>query len=318
MLRVLIKIVSARKGGGLSKPPPFYLRFRKLAVAYAFLSPWLIGFIIFTGGPIFATFFLSFTEWNLIQPPKWIGLQNFVSLFKTNSDFWIVLKNTLVYTFLVVVISVAWALFTAVLLNQRLPGVVLAETLFFAPAVVPYVALTFAFQLILRKDLGIINYWLNCIGIKNPPNWLMDTKIVLFVLPSLSIYTFYTGEMMLIFNSALKQVPKELYEAAAIDGAGWFTAFRCITLPAISPIILFNFVTAIINTLNMSFTLIYPLTGGGPGKATTVLSVDIYHTAFKLFRIGYACAESVVMFLIAALLTIMVFRLSERMVYYEV
>lgn len=285
---------------------------------YLFLSPWIIGFLAFTGTPILATFALSLFRWDLIRSPIWVGLQNYYSLFKSNAEFWYVLKNTIIYTVLAASISVAWSLFVAIMLNKNVPGSTLASALFFAPAVVPYVALCFAFQLILRKDLGLLNYWLALVGINNPPNWLMDVKVVMWVLPFLTVYTFYTGEIMLIFDSALKQVPKELYEAAAIDGAGWLATFKHITLPAISPIILFNIVVTVIHTLNMSFTLIYPLTAGGPGKATTVIAVDLYHNAFKLFRIGYACAEAVVLFALSALAAACIFWMWGKRVYYEV
>ncbi|MEN3184509.1 MAG: sugar ABC transporter permease, partial [Atribacterota bacterium] len=147
---------------------------------------------------------------------------------------------------------------------------------------------------------------------------LVDPKVVVWVVVVLNIYTFYAGQMMLIFDSALKEVPRELYEAAEIDGAGRITQFLKITLPAISPILFFNVVTATISSLSTSFTLLYPLTAGGPGKVTQAISLDIYHNAFKTFRVGYACAESVILFLIAAGVSLLMFATSKRWVYYEV
>jgi len=146
----------------------------------------------------------------------------------------------------------------------------------------------------------------------------MDPNYVTWLVAVLNIYTFYTGQMMLIFDSALKEVPRELYEAAEIDGAGPFTRFFKITLPAISPILLFNLVTATINSLSASFTLIYPLTGGGPGKVTQAISLDIYYNAFKTFRLGYASAEAVILFCISAIVSLLMFILSKKWVYYEV
>lgn len=287
--------------------------------AYLFVLPWVLGFVLFTGGPILATVVLSFTKWDLIGFPNWIGLGNYARLFRQGSEFWIVLKFTAFYTVFSVAISVGWALFEAVLLNARnIRGTSLFGFFYFIPAVVPMVALTFAFQLILHKELGILNYVLSLLGLRETPNWLVDPKLVVWVVVALNIYTFYAGQMMLIFDSALKEVPRELYEAAEIDGAGRLTQFLKITLPAISPILLFNLVTATISSLNTSFTLLYPLTAGGPGKVTQAISLDIYHNAFKTFRVGYACAESIILFGIAALASLLMFVLSKRWVYYEV
>jgi len=239
-------------------------------------------------------------------------------MFKIGSEFWEILKVTIIFTIFSVIISITWALFMALLLNQKVYGVTIFSFFYFASAVVPLIALTFVFQLILNKELGIINYILSLIGIKEGPNWLMDKNLVIWVVIILCIYTYFTGQMMLIFDSALKEVPKELYEAAEIDGANSIEKFFKITLPAISPILFFNLVTATINSLNTSFTLIYPLTAGGPGRVTQVISLDIYNNAFKTFRMGYACAEAVILFILAVIVSIVQFRLSKRWVYYEV
>jgi len=292
-------------------------RRRANLIAYLFLLPWIIGLVAFVGGPIIAILPLSFTSWNLLGSPRWIGLRNYVEMFSGRGDFWPIVFNTLKYAIAGVFVSVTWSLFIALLLNRRVPGAGLAASLCFAPAVVPYIAMAFALQLLLRADLGVINYWLKCVGIQHPPDWLMDPDVVLWTLAAVTIYTYYTGQMMLIFDAALKQVPKELYEVASLDGASSLTIFRHITLPMISPILLFNVVIGFLNTLNMSFTIIYPLTAGGPGKASTVLSVDIYNNAFKGFRIGYACAEAVILFVLCALSTLFIFWLSKRRVYYE-
>ncbi|PLV57448.1 carbohydrate ABC transporter permease [Thermotoga sp. SG1] len=291
---------------------------RKNVIAYLFVSPWIIGFILFTGGPILAVILLSFCKWDLIAPPRWVGLENYIKMFRSESEFWMVLKFTLFYTLLSVIVSVGWALFTALLLNQKVKGVRVFSFFYFVPAVVPMIALTFAFQLIFNKELGVVNYLLTLIRIRNTPNWLMDPNYVTWLVAVLNIYTFYTGQMMLIFDSALKEVPKELYEAAEIDGAGPLTRFFRITLPTISPILLFNLVTATINSLSASFTLIYPLTGGGPGKVTQAISLDIYYNAFKTFRLGYASAEAVILFCISAVVSLLMFILSKKWVYYEV
>lgn len=308
--------------------PPFFIftfstqvggHLMKSRQPYFFVLPWIVGFVLFTGGPILATIFLSFTRWDLIGSPLWVGTGNYVRLFRQGSEFWTVLRFTAFYTAFSVIFSVSWALFEAALLNARKTrGMNLFSFFYFVPAVVPMVALTFAFQLILHKELGILNYFLSLLGLREGPNWLVDPRVVVWVVVVLNIYTFYAGQMMLIFDSALKEVPKELYEAAEIDGAGRITQFFRITLPAISPIVFFNMVTATISSLSVSFTLLYPLTAGGPGKVTQAISLDIYHNAFKTFRVGYACAESVMLFLIAAAISLLMFATSKRWVYYEV
>jgi multiple sugar transport system permease protein len=291
---------------------------RKSIIPYLYISPWIIGFILFTGGPILATILFSFTKWDLITSPVWIGLANFKNMFKPGAEFWGILRVTLIFTVFSVIITVGWALFMAILLNQKLRTTSIFGFFYFAPAVVPLISLTFVFQLILSKELGVVNYLLSLVGIKQGPNWLVDSKLVLWVVIVLCIYTYFTGQMMLIFDSALKEVPRELYEAAEIDGANTIDKFFRITLPAISPILFFNLVTATINSLNTSFTLIYPLTAGGPGTATQVISLDIYTNAFKTFRMGYACAEGVILFILTVIVSILQFRLSRRWVYYEV
>jgi len=285
-------------------------------VPYLYLLPWVIGFILFTGGPIIAAIFISFTKWDLLSPPVWVGLANFTNMFRAGSEFWGILKVTLIFMVFSVIITMCWSLFTALLLNQKVRGTGVFSFFYFAPAVVPLISLTFVFQLMFSKELGIVNYLLSLTGIEGP-NWLMDSRLVLWVVTVLCIYTYFTGQMMLIFDSALKEVPRELYEAAEIDGANAVNKLFKITIPAISPIFFFNLVTGTINSLNTSFALIYPLTGGGPGKATQVMSLDIYVNAFKNFRMGYASAEAVILFAITAALSLLQFRLAKKWVYYE-
>ncbi len=287
-------------------------------VPYIYLSPWIIGFVLFSGGPIIAAILIGFTKWELISNPTWVGLSNFVRMFRVSSEFWGILRVTLIFTLFSVIVTVGWALFLALLLNQKTRGTGIFSFFYFIPAVVPLVALTFVFQLIFNKELGVANYLLYLIGIHNGPNWLMDSRWVLWTIIFICIYMYSTGQMMLIFDGALKDVSKELYEAAEIDGANSIDKFFKITLPAISPILFFNLVIATIGSLNLSFTLIYPLTGGGPGKLTQVISLDIYNNAFKNFRMGYACAEAIVLFIIVAIISLVQFRLSRKWVYYEV
>lgn len=295
----------------------FNKEFKENLTAYLFLSPWIIGFILFTGGPILYAFVLGFMKWDLVSKPVFIGLENFKNLLVNNPSFYNSLKVTIIYTIFAVIFTNIWALFLAILLNQRIKITGIFQFFYFIPAVLPTVALAFVFQLLLDKEVGVLNYLLSLIGIQNGPNWLMDSKWVIPTLIALSIYTYSSGQMMLIYNAALKEVPKELYEAFEIDGGNSVQRFFNVTLPSISPILLFNLVVSTIAILNNSFTFIYPLTGGGPNDATNVISLDIYRNAFQLFRMGYAAAEGVVLFVIVALLTWAQFRLSKKWVYYE-
>jgi multiple sugar transport system permease protein len=286
------------------------------ATAYLFLSPWIIGFILFSGVPILASFALSLTRWDLIGSPTFIGMKNYVEMFTESTSFHI-LMNTLEFTAFSVIATLAWSLLMAVLLSKQGKSAGAFQFLFFVPAVMPSVALAFVFQLILNQDVGIANYLLSFFGVASGPNWLMDNRLVIPSIIFVSLYTYTTGHMMLIFLAALQDVPSELYEACDIDGAGAFKKFRHVTLPSISPILLFNLVIATINALNGSFSIIYPLTDGGPALASEVMSLDIYHQGFKSFRMGYASAVSTMLFALVAVVAFLQFRLSNRAVQYE-
>jgi multiple sugar transport system permease protein len=290
---------------------------RENITAYAFLSPWIIGFILFSGVPIIASFVLSLTRWDLISAPRFIGLGNFIAMFSAGSDFWNILKVTLVFTVFSIIATLTWSFFLAMLLNFKLKGIGIFRFFFFVPAVMPSIALAFAFQLLYNKEIGVINYILYLFGINNGPNWLMDNHLVIPSIIFVCLYTYTTGQMMLIFDASLKEVPKELYEACAIDGANYFQKFYYVTLSYISPVILFNLVIATINAFNGSFSIIYPLTFGGPGDASRVISLAIYDSGFKTFRMGYASALATVAFIMVVAIALLQFKLSDKFVYYE-
>ncbi len=286
------------------------------AAPYAFLSPWIIGFILFSGLPIIASFVLSFTSWDLVGDPKFVGLKNYIEMFSAGSTFWHTMSATLIFTVFGVLISLVWAMLLAVLLNFKLKGMGIFQFLFFIPAVMPSVAMAFVFQLMFNKEIGVVNYILSLVGISGP-NWLVDQAWVMPTIIFTCIYTYSTGQMMLIFSSSLKEVPRELYEACELDGGNAIQKFFYVTLPSISPVILFNLVMATVNSLNGSFAIIYPLTGGGPNDATNVISLDIYHNAFQTFRMGYASSLSVVLFVLVAAISAIQFIASKKWVHYE-
>jgi multiple sugar transport system permease protein len=285
--------------------------------AYLFLSPWLLGFLLFSGIPIIASFLLGLTRWDLISQPVFLGLRNYAEMFAPRSSFLRIMANTAWFSIASVVVTVAWALFLAMLLSKLRKSTPVFQFFFFVPAVMPSVALAFVFQLIFNQDVGIINYLLGFFGVKSGPNWLMDNHLVIPSIIFVCLYTYSTGQMMLIFLAALKDVPQELYEACDLDGAGPWKKFLHVTLSSISPILLFNLVIATINALNGSFSIIYPLTDGGPALASEVISLDIYHQGFKSFRMGYASAVSTVLFVLVAAIAWLQFRLSGKAVQYE-
>jgi multiple sugar transport system permease protein len=290
---------------------------KETLVAYGFLSPWFIGFIFFTGGPIIASFVLSLTRWNLFGSPEFIGFANYRSLFSEGSQFFSSLRVTFIYTIISVTVSVISSLFLAVLLNFKLKFMGIFRFFYFVPAVMPSVAMAAIFRLMLNQEMGIINHFLSTLGVTASPNWLNDLFWIWPTLAIVSIFTYSTGQMMMIFNSALREVPQHLYEACDLEGANFFQRFRHVTLPSISPIILFNTVVATVNSFNTSFSVIYPLTGGGPGSETTVLSLSIYEYAFRLFDMGYASALAVILFIIVACVAAIQFRVSKKSVTYD-
>lgn len=287
--------------------------------AYLFCTPWMIGFIWFTLFPIVFMFYTSLTNRQLNGVSEFIGFENYVNML--NSDvFWNSFKVTIFFTFVMIIVTVLWALMLAMLLNykQRLNGIF--QFAYFIPSVIPSVSLAYAFRTIFGKDAGILNYMLGQVtGQTVSINWLYDPQTVYLVVFFITLFTYNTGQMMLIFRSGLNEVPKSLYEACEIDGGNFFQKFKNITIPSISSIVLFNAVMGSISALNGSFALLYPLAGenGDPNGMTQVLSLLIYKEAFSNMRVGYACALSVVLFLIAMCLGVLIFKLSKRYVYYE-
>ncbi len=293
-------------------------RRRNNLVAYGFMSPWFIGFLCFSAFPILFMLSISLTNRKLTGLSKYIGFKNYINMFNSPT-FLNSLKVTLFFTVVMMIVTAIWALCMALLLNreQRLNGVF--QFFYFIPAVVPTVALAFAFKMIFGNDAGVFNYILTLLaGQRVTINWLYDQTTVYYAVFFVTLFTYNTGQMMLIFRSGLKDVPRELYEACDIDGASPVRKFASVTLPIISPVILFNTVMGSISALNGSFALLYPLTEGDPNGMTNVLSLMIYKEAFLNYKVGYGAALSVVLFMIACLFAAVLFLTSKRYVYYEV
>jgi multiple sugar transport system permease protein len=288
-------------------------RLREALVAYAFVAPWVMGFVIFTGGPILASFGLSFFRWKVITPPTYLGLDNYVRMFTADDWFRISIGVTLKYLILYIPLSQVLALLLAILLNQRVRLVSVWRTIFYLPAVVSGVAGSVLWLWMYHHELGIVNNLLPLVGVQGR-NWLYDTNTVLGALVVKSLWN--VGVPMVIFLAALQGLPQALYEAAEIDGAGEWSKFRNITLPMLSPAIFFNVVIGVISGIQ-TFAEPYVMTKGGPENATLFMGLYLYQTAFSFLNMGYASAMAWIMFVIIFLLTLVQFKLAGRWVYYD-
>ena len=243
---------------GLSTP--LTLSQREAVQGLIYISPWIIGFLVFTVGPMIASAYLSLTNYNMVTPPRFAGLSNYEYMFK-DKLFWKSIENTLYYTVIFVPIAIAGSLALAMLLNQRIAGRVALRTLYFLPSVTPVVAAAFLWLWIFQPQIGLMNSIISALGLGNGPLWLGHPGSSKQALIIISLWGALGGNTMLIFLAALQGIPKELYESADIDGAGGVGKFRYITVPSISPVILFNTVLGVIAALQM-FTLAYVASSG--------------------------------------------------------
>lgn len=285
----------------------------KKITPYLFILPWIIGFLAFTIGPLIFSLIMSFFNWPVIGSPEFVGFGNYIQMFTKDTQ---VLKSLLIsirYAAIFVPLNICIALFLAMLISQPIRGVKIYRTIFYIPAVISGVAVSIIWSWILNGDYGVLNYLLSLIGMKGP-KWLVDPAwaIVAVVIAS----AFGVGTMMLIFYTNIKNIPVDVYEAASLDGASPARQFFSITLPIITPTLLFNLITSIISSFQQ-VTLVMLLTAGGPMKATYFYGLMTYNNAFKHHKLGYASANAWVMFIIILCLTAFVFRSSSAWVFYE-
>lgn len=313
------------KAKGSSQDVPFLSRLvgaqsrfqtRRALWGYVFALPWVLGLIIFWGGPILASFYFGFTEYAVIGAPKFIGLDNYIRAFTKDDLFWSSLRRTFTFALAYVPAAVGGALILAVMLNQKLKGTNIYRTIFFVPHLIPAVALAVVWTFLLDPRLGPVNQFLRSIGVENPPAWLASRDSALYSVTMINVWAAMGGNTMLIFLAGLQGVPQELYEAADIDGAGSWIKFRHVTLPLISPTIFFNVVLAVIGALKV-FTTAWVATGGGPSYATWFFALHIYNQAFQYFRLGYGSALAWVLVAILLFFTFIQVRYSRRWVHYE-
>ena len=280
---------------------------------YLFILPWIIGFLVFTLGPLVLSFVMSFFDWSITGTPKFRGLDNYIEMFTTDDQVLKSLSISLKYAAIFVPLNMIIALVLAMLISQPVKGAKFFRTIFYIPAVISGVAVSIIFGWLLNGNYGVINYLLSLLGIDGP-QWLVDPKWAIIAVIFAS--AFGVGSMMLIFYTDIKNIPIDLYEAAAIDGAGPARQFFSITLPMITPTILFNLITSIISSFQQ-VTLVMLLTNGGPMKSTYFYGLMTYNNAFKFHKLGYASANAWVMFIIILLLSALVFKSSDTWVFYE-
>lgn len=281
---------------------------------YIFLLPWLVGLIVFWIGPIIASAWFSLMEYDVLSPPQWIGLDNYVRAFTGDKQFWPSLLRTFNYSIAVVPLTIFGSLFLAVLLNQKLKGTNIFRTIFFLPHLTPAVALAVLWIWLLHPSIGPVNILLEAVGI-NGPGWLTSKDWAMEALILISLWAGVGGNTMLIFLAGLQGVPQELLEAAEIDGAGRWAKFRNVTLPMISPTLLFNLILGVIGALKV-FTLAFVATAGGPSYSTWFFALHIYNQAFAYFRMGYGSALAWIFVLILLAFTYLQLYSSKRWVYY--
>lgn len=286
----------------------------------AFASPWIIGFLAFTVYPFFGSLYLSLTEYDLFSPPKWVGLQNYEQIF-ADDRFYKSLGNTLFMAFISVPITLTVSLLIAVMLNFKVKGINYYRTIFYLPSVIPIVASALLWTWMLNPDFGLVNMALRTLGLTDPA-WLLDPR---YTKPSLILMSLWgSGAGALIFLAALQGVPRQYYEAAQVDGANWWYRFWKITVPALSPIILFQLIMGLIGAFQI-FTESYILAGGkvdgsgslgGPEQSLLFYAVNLYQEAFVFLKMGYASALAWILFIIVLLITFILLKTSGRWVYY--
>ncbi|MDA1191328.1 MAG: sugar ABC transporter permease [Candidatus Poribacteria bacterium] len=290
-----------------------------------FVSPWAIGFLAFTAGPILASIVLSFAEYDVLHPARFIGLSNYRELVTRDPVFWKSLRNT-AYMIWGVPIGMSVGLGLAMLLNTEVKGIAAYRTVFYLPAIVPIVASSVLWIWVFNPESGLLNTGLAFLGLKplvegiargigsDGLYWLQDEKLAKPAIILMGLWS--AGSSMIIWLAGLKGIPKHLYEAAEIDGAGRVSRFFHVTLPMLSPYIFFNLIMGVIGTFQI-FTQAYIMTQGGPVDATLFYVYYLFNNAFQYFRMGYASAMAWILFFIILLLTLFQFKIAPRWVHYE-
>jgi multiple sugar transport system permease protein len=313
------------------KPGKISLARREALAGYAFIIPWVVGFLIFTIGPMLSSLYFSFTDYNIVDPPTWVGLKNYARIFSGIPEyfqtgdpavlgdpiFWKSLQVTIYFASLALPLNLLFSFILAVLLNQKVPGVNIWRTVFFLPSIISGVAVTLLWLRILNPRMGVLNPFLqNVLGIDNPPGWLQDPN---WAVPALVLMSLWgVGGSMIVYLAGLQGIPTDLYDAAKVDGANAWQRFWNVTFPMMTPVLFYNLVLGMIGTFQY-FTEVYVATSGtgGPQRSTLFYNLYLYQNAFRYFDMGYASTMAWILFIIVLVLTALIFRSSDAWVYYE-
>jgi multiple sugar transport system permease protein len=279
-----------------------------------FAAPWLIGIALFWIYPILASAYYSFTKFNGIQTPQWIGLANYRELFTNDPNFSAAVYNTLYFAAVSIPLAIIVSFALAMLLNARITGRVVYRTIYFLPTLVPEVALALVWVYLFTPGTGLINLPFDWLGLRGPcwltcPEWSRQTIVLLAL--------WIIGNQVILYLAGLQDVPQDLYDAANVDGANPWHKFRHVTVPLMTPVVFFHLVTSVIGALQF-FTVPYIMTGGTgfPGNTTLFYSIYMYKNAFHHFEMGYASAMAWLLFLVTLVITLVIFRTSRLWVFY--
>ncbi len=282
------------------------------ALGWIFITPQLVGFILFVAFPLVFSLVLCFSDWNMIDMPEFVGWRNFTAVFN-DTIFWKSIGNTFIYIAIVVPLTLLSSLTLAILTNRKLPLMKFYRAAFFLPMVTSTVAIAMVWMFIYQADGGILNSVLAVFGIKNLPNWLQDTVWARIAVSVVSIW-LKVGYYYIIFDAGLKNIPTELYEAADIDGASVWRKITKITVPMLSSVMFFVTVMLFIDIFNM-FNEVFIMTAGGPDYSTYTLSMYIYFYAFREFDMGRAAVASWVLFALVGIVTVIQFKIKKKVVF---
>jgi multiple sugar transport system permease protein len=276
-------------------------------------SPWIIGFVVWTVGPMIASAYYSLTKFDLINPPQWVGFAQYIKIFTQDPRTLHALKITTIYSVVSIPAKIVLGMALAMLLNAQIRGLEWYRTIYYLPAVLSGVAVALLWKWVFSPEFGLLNLALSWFGIQGPA-WLVDQRWALFALILMSLWG--VGGGMVIYLAGLQGVPTELYEAASVDGANGIRKFWSITLPMMTPVLFFQLVMGIINSLQV-FLEGYVMTGGGPYDATLFYMLHLYNYAFWHFEMGYASAMAWILFIYIMILTLVVLRSSQAWVFYQ-
>ena len=285
---------------------------KRAFIGYAFISPWLIGFLLFFAGPFIVSAYLAFTRYEIVSPPVWIGMANYRRLFTQDPLFWKSLWITIKYAVIAVPLGIVGGVGLALLLNQPVRGISVYRTVFYLPAIVPMVASCVVFMWLFNPQIGLINSILRRLGVMGPA-WLQSEPWAFWALVILAMWGMGGG--MIIYLAGLKDVPVVLYEAAMIDGANAWQRTRHVTLPMLTPVIFFNLIMGVITAFQF-FGQAYIMTRGGPEDSTTFYALYLFNRAWRYLDMGYASAMAWVLFVIVVTITALIFRTHSRWVHY--